>query len=44
MLSFHTAGESHGQALITLVEGIPAHLAVDFEFIDNELRDRKSVV
>ena len=32
MLSFHTAGESHGQALITLVEGIPAHLAVDFEF------------
>jgi chorismate synthase len=41
MLSFHTAGESHGQALITLVEGIPAHLAVDFEFIDNELRRRQ---
>ncbi len=41
MLSFHTAGESHGQALITLVEGIPAHLDVDFEFIDNELRRRQ---
>lgn len=41
MLSFRTAGESHGQALIALVEGIPAHLPIDFEFIDHELRRRQ---
>lgn len=42
MLSFRTAGESHGQALIALVEGMPAHLSIDFEFIDHELRRRQS--
>ncbi len=41
MLSFRTAGESHGQALIALVEGIPAHLSVDFEFVDHELKRRQ---
>jgi chorismate synthase len=41
MLSFRTAGESHGQALIALVEGIPAHLPIDFEFIDHELKRRQ---
>jgi chorismate synthase len=41
MLSFRTAGESHGQALIALVEGVPANLPIDFEFIDNELRRRQ---
>jgi chorismate synthase len=41
MLSFRTAGESHGPALIALVEGLPAHLPVDFEFIDHELKRRQ---
>jgi chorismate synthase len=41
MLSFRTAGESHGPALIALVEGIPAHLPIDFEFIDEELKRRQ---
>ena len=41
MLSFRTAGESHGQALIALIEGFPAHLPIDFEFIDNELKRRQ---
>src|ERR1700745_3927149 len=41
MLSFRTAGESHGQALIALVEGLPAHVPVDFDFIDNELKRRQ---
>ena len=41
MLSFRTAGESHGQALVALVEGIPAHLPIDFEFIDHELKRRQ---
>src|SRR5437870_13919935 len=42
MLSFRTAGESHGQALIALVEGIPSPLSVDFDFIDHELKRRQS--
>ena len=41
MLSFRTAGESHGPALIALVEGIPAHLPIDFDFIDHELKRRQ---
>src|SRR5881392_554841 len=41
MLTFRTAGESHGQALIALIEGLPAHLPIDFEFIDNELKRRQ---
>jgi len=41
MLSFRTAGESHGQALVALVEGIPAHLPIDFDFIDHELKRRQ---
>jgi len=41
MLTFRTAGESHGQALIALVEGIPSNLKVDFELIDGELRRRQ---
>jgi chorismate synthase len=41
MLSFRTAGESHGQALIAVVEGMPAHLPVDIEFIDQELKRRQ---
>jgi len=41
MLTFRTAGESHGQALVAIVEGMPAHLLIDFDFIDNELRRRQ---
>src|SRR3989475_7236004 len=41
MLSFRTAGESHGQALIALVEGIPAHLSIDFDFIGREPTGRQ---
>jgi chorismate synthase len=41
MFMFRTAGESHGQALVTLIEGIPAHLRIDFDFIDNELKRRQ---
>ena len=37
-LSYRTAGESHGRALITLIEGMPAGVTVDKEFIDAELR------
>ena len=41
VLSYRTAGESHGKALITLVEGMPAGVPIDKVFIDNELRRRQ---
>src|SRR5438105_1641048 len=40
-LSYRTAGESHGKALLALVEGMPAGVPVDKEFIDAELRRRQ---
>ena len=40
-LSYRTAGESHGKALIALVEGLPAGVPVDLAFIDHELRRRQ---
>lgn len=41
MLRFTTAGESHGRALIAIVEGLPAGLPVDQQQIDLELRRRQ---
>lgn len=41
MLRFLTAGESHGPTLTTILEGIPAGLALDFAGIDRELRRRQ---
>lgn len=38
---FTTAGESHGPALLTIVEGVPAGLEVRAEQIDAELRRRQ---
>lgn len=40
-LDYHTAGESHGPALITLVQGLPAGVAVDETFINGELSRRQ---
>jgi chorismate synthase len=37
MLRFSTAGESHGKALVTIVEGLPAGLPVSAEWVDREL-------
>jgi chorismate synthase len=36
-LRFSTAGESHGKALVALVEGLPAGLPVSAEWVDREL-------
>ena len=41
MLKFYTAGESHGQALLAFVSGLPAQLPIDLKFINNELRRRQ---
>jgi chorismate synthase len=39
--SFITAGESHGRALVAIIEGLPAGLAIDTEFINHELWRRQ---
>ena len=41
MLRFSTAGESHGEALVALLSGLPAGLAVNLEFVDRELWRRQ---
>lgn len=38
---FLTAGESHGQCLTAIIEGVPAGIAVDVDFINNELSRRQ---
>ena len=37
MLRYLTAGESHGPALVVVVEGLPAGLAVTVEDVQGEL-------
>jgi chorismate synthase len=40
-LTYRTAGESHGHALIALVEGMPAGVRLDLERINRELTRRQ---
>ncbi len=42
MLRFLTAGESHGKALLGILEGMPAGLKIEKNFIDKELARRQS--
>src|SRR5438874_7117910 len=41
MLRFLTAGESHGKALVAILEGLPAGLTIDFDRVTAELRRRQ---
>jgi chorismate synthase len=41
MFRFVTAGESHGQALIAWVSGVPTGVPIDFEFVQRELHRRQ---
>ena len=41
MLRFLTAGESHGRALVVIVEGLPAGLRVDPDAINRDLKRRQ---
>ncbi|HXX27532.1 MAG TPA: chorismate synthase [Terriglobales bacterium] len=41
MLRYFTAGESHGEALVALLSGLPAGLKVDQSFMDRELWRRQ---
>lgn len=42
MLRYLTAGESHGPALVTIIEGMPAGVPVDLAAIDLDLARRQS--
>lgn len=41
MIRYLTAGESHGQALVGIVEGIPAGLSISAEYINHQLWRRQ---
>jgi chorismate synthase len=41
MIRFSTAGESHGEALVALVSGLPAGVPVDLDFVNRELWRRQ---
>jgi chorismate synthase len=41
MIRFSTAGESHGEALIALVSGLPAGVPIDLGFVNRELWRRQ---
>jgi chorismate synthase len=40
-LTYQTAGESHGPGLLAIVNGLPAGMAVDIDFINAELARRQ---
>ena len=41
MLRFSTAGESHGEALVAMVSGLPAGVPVDQVLLDRDLWRRQ---
>ena len=41
MLRYWTAGESHGKTLLALIDGFPAGLEIDCDFINVELGRRQ---
>ena len=41
MFKFTTAGESHGRALVAIIEGLPAGLPISVEQINHELKRRQ---
>ncbi len=41
LLDYRTAGESHGQALVVLLEGLPAGVTLDAAYINDALRRRQ---
>lgn len=41
MIRFLDAGESHGKALVAIIEGIPSNFPVSLEYINNELKRRQ---
>lgn len=42
MIRFLTAGESHGKALVTIVEGFPSNIAIAKKYVDYQLKRRQA--
>ncbi len=42
MIRFLTAGESHGEYLVGIIEGFPSNMYLDVNYINNELKRRQS--
>ena len=40
MLRFQTTGESHGQALVAILSGLPAGVRIDINYVKRELKRR----
>jgi len=40
-LDYRTAGESHGAAMLAIIEGLPSDLAIDMDALNAELRRRQ---
>lgn len=40
-MRYITAGESHGEALVAIIEGLPSNLFIDVDFINTELKRRQ---
>ncbi|HLF19992.1 MAG TPA: chorismate synthase [Bacteroidota bacterium] len=41
MIRYLTSGESHGKALLGIIEGVPAGLGISADYINNQLRRRQ---
>ena len=41
-MRFLDAGESHGKVLAGIIDGLPAGLKIDKDFVNNELKRRQS--
>lgn len=42
MLRYLTSGESHGQSLISILDGVPANIELNIDEINEELKKRQS--
>jgi chorismate synthase len=42
MIRFLTAGESHGKALVAIVEGFPSNIAIAKKYVDYQLKRRQA--
>ena len=42
LFKFLTSGESHGQCLTAIIEGMPAGISIDIDFINKELARRQT--
>ncbi len=41
MIRFLTAGESHGKALVTIIDGFPSNLPISLNYINLQLKRRQ---